>query len=504
MELPEMEQQPLAWKKWSKRFGLIFALPIFFVLAILLWAGFRVATHSQVDDDIHLEAKTEYLKSIAASQSASVGNQTDDRPNIIFILYDDLGYGDLGFTGSSAIQTPAIDSLASNGVVLTNFYSPSPICSPSRAGFMTGRHAPRAGLPNVVFPTGSSKSLLNLLNDEPIRLPAEEITVADMLQAVGYSTGMIGKWHMGDTEPSLPQNFGFDQYFGALYSNDMEPFALYRNKEIAVKAPVDQTKLDEIYTREAVDFIKDQSGQKKPFFLYFAHNFPHIPLYVSSERAGRSNAGLYGDVVETLDSGVAKIVAALKEQDMLDNTIIILSSDNGPWYEGSSGFSRGRKGQTWDGGMHVPFLMHWPAGLEGGREVDGISMGMDLLPTLADLLDIPLPTDRFIDGKSILAMIENGVETPHEELYYFANEKLMAVRDSKFKYLAERTHLYQPNDGGIGLPVKHGPWLIDMSRDPDESYNVSGRYPDQTKMMREKLAAKRSEMESNKRGWIEK
>lgn len=490
--------------KSIKRLGLVFALPTMLVLIALLWVGFKVATHGQNDNEIHLAAKEDYLKSVAyQSRAGDEANQTK-RPNVIFILYDDMGYGDLGFTGNTAIKTPAIDKLSSDGVVLSNFYSPSPICSPSRAGFLTGRYAPRAGLPNVIFPSGSNKSLINILNSEPTRLPAEEITIADMLLAAGYSTGMIGKWHMGDTEPSLPQNFGFEQYFGALYSNDMEPFALYRDQKVAVEAPVDQTKLDALYTQEAVDFISRHGGQKKPFFLYFAHNFPHIPLYVPKDRTGRSDAGLYGDVVESLDSGVAAIVDALRQQGELENTIVILSSDNGPWYEGSAGYSRGRKGQTWDGGMHVPFIIHWPAGLEGNRQIEGISMGVDLLPTLADILDIKLPKDRIIDGRSIRSMLETGGETPHEELYYFANEKLMAVRDGGFKYLDARAHIYQANDSSIGLPVKQGPWLINMELDQDESYNVAMRHPDRVKSMHRKLLAKRQEMTDNPRGWIEK
>lgn len=498
--MSDRNERHARWMKWVRRLGLIFAMPLLLGLAIIAWVVVKIVVYDQSDNATHLAAKADYLKSISEKRS----NLASDRPNIVFILYDDLGYGDLGFTGSRAIKTPAIDSLAENGVVLTQFYAPSPICTPSRAAFMTGRYAPRAGLPNVIFPSGSSESLFNILSDEPTRLPAEEISIADMVKAAGYSTAMIGKWHMGDNAPSLPMNFGFDQYFGALYSNDMKPFALYRNSEIAVEAPVDQTKLEAIYTQEVVDYIERQSGEDKPFFLYFAHNFPHIPLFVSKAREGRSDAGLYGDVVEAIDMGVARIVETLRAQDMLDNTIIILSSDNGPWYQGSTGLSRGRKGQTWDGGTHVPFLIHWPAGLEGKREVEGMSMGIDLLPTIADLLNIPLPSDRIIDGKSILGMIKKGDGTPHEELFYFANDKLMAVRDREFKYLDERTHLYQPNDSGFGLPVKKEPWLIDLSCDQSESYNVAKRYPERTKKLRNRLISKRREMELQKRGWIVK
>jgi len=265
---------------------------------------------------------------------------------------------------------------------------------------------------------------------------------------------------VGDRSPSLPNDFGFYAYFGALYSNDMVPFALYQNEQIVENSPFDQTKLDARYTEAVTQYIDQHRDEGAPFFFYFAHNFPHIPLFVAPDRAGQSSAGTYGDVVEALDHGVAKIVETLERSGMMDNTMIIISSDNGPWFEGSAGLARGRKGQTWEGGMHVPFLIHWPTGLEGGRAVAGMSMGIDLLPTLADWLNIPLPTDRIIDGKSIKTMLETGGETPHDYLYYFANEELMAVRDSSHKYLAERTHLYAPNDGSWGLSVKQGPWLI--------------------------------------------
>jgi len=489
-------------KKWLKNLGLVFALPLLLVLALGLWVGFKFVTHGQTDDAEHLAAKAEYLNAIAASQPHANAATSASRPNIIFILYDDLGYGDLGFTGSRAVKTPAIDRLAEGGVVLSNFYSPSPICSPSRAGFMTGRHAPRAGLPNVVFPTGSNKAVLNILAGENVRLPAEEITIADLLKAAGYRTGMIGKWHMGDREPSIPNSFGFDHYYGALYSNDMEPFALYRDTEVVIQAPVDQTTLDRLYTDEAVSFINQERQQNEPFFLYFSHNFPHIPLFVAPELAGQSQAGTYGDVVEALDAGVGQIVEALSAQGVLDNTIIILSSDNGPWYEGSAGHSRGRKGQTWDGGMHVPFLIHWPSGLDGGREIEGMSSGLDLLPTMADWLDLPLPSDRLIDGRSIRTMLENDTETPHDYLYYFANEKLMAIRDQRYKYLAPRTQHYSPNDSAIALGVGQGAWLIDMSLDPNEAYDISMLEPERKQAMEQSLEKKRKEMKENLRGWV--
>ena len=490
-------------KKWMKRSGLILALPLLLIALLALWVGFKIIAHDQMENEQHLAAKQGYLKKIASiSQPVDLSDRAK-RPNIIFILYDDLGYSDLGAFGARAIKTPAIDQLAEKGVVLTNFYAPSPVCTPSRAGFMTGRLPPRAGLPNVVFPTGSPLSLTNILADENIRLPAEEITLADMLKAAGYRTKMVGKWHMGDRSPSLPNDMGFQEYFGALYSNDMTPFALYRDTEVAVKAPVDQSELDAIYTREALEFLSGQSDTDEPFFLYFAHNFPHVPLFAANDRSGKSAAGLYGDVVEALDFGVEQIVRKLTEENLIENTIIIISSDNGPWWQGDASALRGRKGQTWEGGMRVPFIIHWPARLTEPRTIDGIAMGTDLVPTVSDWLGLPQPTDRIIDGKSIAQMLESGGETPHDYLYYFAKERLAAVRDQTHKYLGRRSHIYAPMDSAIGLSQKHGPWLIDMRLDDREAYDVSLNDPDKARAMQKALSEKEMQFEQNLRGWIE-
>jgi arylsulfatase A-like enzyme len=279
---------------WNRIRALIGTVALLTVIG-LLFVGYRILSYSQSDDEARLQGKQDYLAQVNKLQPPS------DAPNIVFILFDDLGYGDLGVgaAGSTMINTPHINNLASAGVMLSDFHSPAPVCTPSRAGYLTGRLAARAGMPNVVFPTGSTKekvfSLL-LLPDSNIRLPAEEITLADLLKAAGYATGMVGKWHLGDRSPSLPNDMGFDSYFGAFYSNDMEPFALYRNREVAVAAPVDQRYLTEHYTAAATTFIVEHS--REPFFLYFAHNFPHDPLYVRESRSGKSRAGLFGDVLE--------------------------------------------------------------------------------------------------------------------------------------------------------------------------------------------------------------
>lgn len=480
--------------KWLRRLGLALLLPAVAVVAAAVWTAYRFISYEQVDDEAHLAAKRRYLDDLADRHPLSPA-----APDIIFILLDDLGYGDLGFTGSKAIRTPAIDQLAGGGVVLENFYSPAQVCSPARAGYLTGRLPPRAGLPDVVFPTSSATSLANILPGKPVRIPAEEITLADVLGATGYRTAMVGKWHLGDRSPSLPNDMGFDEFFGALYSNDMKPFALYRNRELAVPAPVDQTTLNARYTAAAVDFIRTQPDGV-PLFLYYAHNFPHLPLFRDPAHAGGSDGGLYGDVVEDIDRSVGAIVQALAASGRLENTLLMVTSDNGPWYEGSPGRFRGRKGDTFDGGSHVPFVAHWPAGLGGGRRLPAMAMGTDLLPTILDWLGLPPPPDRVLDGKSIRPLLETDAAV-HDYLYFAASESLFAVRDDRFKYHDQRPVFYAPMPSRWGFSIPQGPWLFDLSSDPDESYDVSMKYPDDTARLAQVLAAKHEDMARNQRGW---
>lgn len=480
-------------KRWLKNLSLILLIPALLTVTLLLWGSYQILSYDQSDNTSALAGKAAYLKHIRNADISTA-------PNIVFVLFDDLGYGDLGFTGSRAIDTPNLDQLASEGVVLNNFYSPSPVCSPSRAGFLTGRLAPRAGIPDVVFPSDSVKSLINILSGTSTRLPAEEITIADILKSTGYQTGMVGKWHLGDRSPSLPTDMGFDDYFGALYSNDMKPFALYRGTEIEVPAPVAQTSLNEHYTRAAETFI-NQQDEAVPFFLYYAHNFPHRPLFSSEQQRGQSSAGLYGDVVEDIDRGIGRIITALKARGLYNNTLIIISSDNGPWYQGSPGNARGRKGETFEGGMHVPFIAHWPEKLKKPLTVDGISMGTDLLPTILDWLDIPLPTDRIIDGASIRLMLESGAPSPHKYLFYVASNEIMAIRNQHFKYHDRRPVFYAPMPSPMGFSISQGPWLIDMKLDNNEAYDVSALHSEESKRMSSILKNKRQEFESNLRGW---
>ena len=482
-------------KKWLKRLGLLLALPVLAVISAIVYVSVKIATYEQLDDAAHMAAKADYLASIARAAPQNA-------PDLVIILFDDLGYGDVGFTGNQMIATPHMDKLAANGLVLENYYAPAPVCSPSRAAMLTGRVAPRAGLTHVPFPSGTIFDRLNRFFGNPVRLPREEILIADILHAVGYETAMVGKWHMGDHAGSVPTQFGFQRFFGTYYSNDMNPFTLVRGtadagEQISHAAPVDQTALNPLYAEAAERFIAEAAGDK-PLFLYFAHNFPHVPLYAAPTEKGRSDAGLYGDVVQGLDDTVGHIVAALKKRGRLDNTLILITSDNGPWWEGR-GVGRGRKGVSFEGGIRVPFIAHWPQQIKPARS-EALAMGIDLLPTMLDELSLPLPPDRMIDGKSLAATLRGG-PSPHDVLYHYAAGTLMAVRSATHKYRDRKAVAY-PTDP-VRLPIwqAHGPWLFDMRADSQEAYDISMKHPALAARMKALLDAKNAEMEKNPRGW---
>lgn len=483
---------------WNRILALVSTVILLAVL-LLLFVGYRIASFSQTDNDDRIQAKQEYLATIRQEVIP------ENAPNIVFILYDDMGYGDIGAgaNNSAMIATPNIDKLATDGMTLSDFHSPSPVCTPSRTGYLTGRLAPRAGLPHVVFPSDSTKAfaLSAMLNPGTnVRLPAEEITLADLLKAAGYATGMVGKWHLGDRSPSLPNDMGFDSYFGALYSNDMEPFAFYRNTDIVEQAPADQTLMTEKYTRAATDFIEQHANDN--FFLYFAHNFPHDPLFVRESRAGNSNAGLYGDVLEEIDDSVGRIVAALERTGTLDNTLIIITSDNGPWFLGDAGDLRGRKGNTFEGGMRVPFIAHWPQQFQSLGTVDSMAMGTDLFPTVLEILGLPAPADRKLDGRSILNVVTKGAPTPHDFLYYIDGQSLFAVRSQRFKYRGPAGVFYYTDSMPMGGAVPQKEWLFDLAGDTREAYDTSLKHPQQLEHLRKAFEAKQADMATNPRGWI--
>ena len=413
--------------------------------------------------------------------------QPAEKPNFIIIFTDDQGWGDLGVYGSPDIRTPNIDRLAHEGIRFTNFYA-APFCGPSRAALMTGCYPPRSSL---AFNHGSKTTKTGI--------HPNEITIAEILQDQGYSTMMIGKWHLGHATPFLPNHNGFDHWFGLPYSNDMwryhpvmpihpnedermkaararaaytgfagqgtyydvengrgfpEPLPLMEDDEVIEHDP-DQTKLTTRYTDRALQFI--EKNKDRDFFLYLPHAMPHVPLFVHEERTGNSIRGLYGDVVEEIDWSVGRIVAKLKELGIDGKTMICFTSDNGPWLQygvdgGSAGPLRNGKGTHWEGGMRVPGIFRWPGKIPAGQVSSELVANMDLLPTIVKLAGAEAPQDRTIDGKDIWPLLSGqpNARSPHEYFYYFGGSRngrppnILAVRRGKWKLHVERAG--QTND----------------------------------------------------------
>ncbi|WP_420630310.1 sulfatase [Candidatus Leptofilum sp.] len=442
--------------------------------------------------ELRLENHRRYLDSIE--------NIVDNNPpNIVLVFVDDMGYGDISCFGSTAIHTPHLDALAENGVKMNNFYASSPICSPSRFGCLTGRYPTRGFIHSVFFPDSHpiGKIMSPFMFPYGVRgiLP-DEITIAEALQAGGYKTGMFGKWHLGDKSPYLPNEKGFDYFFGSYYSNDMKPYAYYRNDDLVIEAPADQTTLTKAIAGEIVTFIDD--NKDNPFFVYYPSPFPHDPVHASSNFAGTSHGGTYGDCVQELDWSIGEIVRKLDEHGLTENTLIIFTSDNGPWFEGNPGYHRGRKNNSFDGGQMVPFIASWPDEIPKGIEVDAVAMNIDFFPTILKMAGIPLPNDREIDGVDMLPLLKNETsETIHDDFYFIKGKKVMGVRTKdNFKYIDR----HRCENGSYWI-AKQGPFLFDLNFDPTESYNARDHFPEKFEAMQEMLEGKREEMESNPRGW---
>lgn len=318
-----------------------------------------------------------------------------DLPNIVFIFADDLGYGDIGCFGATDIATPNIDRIAAEGIKFTSFLSASPVCSPSRAGLLTGRMPQRMGINSVFFPE-------SLTGMDP-----EEITMAEVLKTKGYRTGIVGKWHLGHMEKYLPLNQGFDEYFGIPYSNDMASVVYMRGNDVE-EFKVDQHYTTRTYTEESLKFIDSNSDQ--PFFLFLAHNMPHVPIYASPDFEGTSKRGLYGDVIQELDWSVGEVLKKLEEKGILENTLIVFSSDNGPWlvmedHGGSAGPLREGKQFTFEGGVRVPTVAMWKGKIEPGQVYEELATQMDWFPTFCKLVGAEIPQDREIDGKDLSGVL---------------------------------------------------------------------------------------------------
>ncbi|MGD8904545.1 MAG: sulfatase [Anaerolineae bacterium] len=417
-------------------------------------------------------------------------------PNIVIVLVDDLGYGDLD---SDNIDTPNLDRMAAEGVRLNNFYASASLCSPSRAGLLTGRYPVRTLVTNPVYPSGDP---MNLLMDGLGRysygvrdIPEDEVLLPEALSRKGYHTGMVGKWHLGDRPGHLPNDRGFDSFYGVLYSNDVSPYAIYRDREIAVEAPADQNLLTHDFTLEAQAFIR--SHRDEPFFLYLAHPMPHEPIHASESFRGQSRAGLYGDAVEELDWSIGQILETLRKLEIDESTLVIFTSDNGPWWQGNPGFTRGRKMLTFDGGFRMPFLARWPGVIPAGTVSKEMSMNFDLFSTCLQLAGIDLPDDRIIDGKDIMPLLVGDSSSPHDSLYFYDTRALVAVRHENYKYHRR----FRTENAGY-FPLKQGPFLFDLETDPNESYSLIESRPEMAAELASMLDTWDARMDANLRGWI--
>jgi arylsulfatase A-like enzyme len=428
------------------------------------------------------------------------GIRTDDRPedlpNIIIILVDDLGYGDLE---SPTLDTPNLDRMAAEGVRLTSFYASAALCTPSRTGLLTGRYPIRTHMTNPLYPAGHP---MNLLMDVLGRyaygvrgIPQDEILLPEVLSRRGYRTGMVGKWHLGDKPGHLPNDRGFDSFYGALYSNDVQPYAIYRDREIEIDAPADQDLLTRNFTQEAQAFIRRRRDE--PFFLYLAHAMPHEPMHASEDFRGRSAAGLYGDAVEELDWSVGQILDTLQELGLASKTLVVFNSDNGPWWQGNPGLTRGRKMLVFEGGFRVPFIARWPGVIPAGTSSSEMSMNFDLFATCMRLAGVPMPNDRIIDGKDIMPVLVGESPSPHDTLLFYDTRTLLALRHQQWKY-----HRRFRTDNAGYWPLQQGPFLFDLEIDPNESYSLLESEPELASELMAMLDAWEAEMATNLRGWL--
>jgi len=431
-------------------------------------------------------------------------NAESSLPNIVIVFTDDQGYSDVGVFGAKGFQTPNLDRMAEGGIRFTDFHVAQPVCSASRAGLLTGCYPNRLGIHGALGP------------EAKIGLNPIETTIAELAKQKGYTTGMVGKWHLGRPASLLPLHHGFDEYFGLPYSNDMWPFHPEAKPGRYPPLPLiegdrvlkdgltheDQSQLTTWYTERAVRFI--EKNKNRPFLLYVAHSMPHVPLHVSSKFKDRSKLGLYGDVMMEIDWSVGEIVGALNRCGLEDNTLVVFASDNGPWlsygeHAGSADSLREGKGTSWEGGTRVPFIAKWPARIPAGKVCREMAMTIDLFPTIARIIGADLPP-RKIDGMDIWPLFtgDPNARNPHQVyFFYYGINELQALRSNRWKLVLPHTYSTlgnQPRARG-GIPVKYGQVkldaseLYDMEKDPEERKNVAPGYPDTVRRL-EALAEK--------------
>ena len=441
--------------------------------------------------------KVPNLISVLAFSGLTVMAQAAEKPNVIIVLIDDFGYGDLGCYGSTKHRTPHIDQMAREGIRLTDFYVGSSVSTPSRAALLTGCYPRRVSMHVNADP----KPLMSV--GRQVLFPAShkglspsEVTIAELLKGQGYATACIGKWHLGDQLPFLPTRQGFDYYYGIPYSNDMDrpycPLPLMEQEEVIV-APVNQDSLTIRYTNKTVEFIK--AHKDTPFFIYLCHNMTHDPLAASPAFKGKSKNGLYGDATEELDWSMGVLFETLKQCGLDENTLVIFTSDNGAQerFGGTNRPLRGEKGTTYEGGFRVPCIMRWPARIPASQENDELVTSMDLLPTLASYCGYEIPKDRIIDGHDVTDILEGqSIASPTEVFYYYQKQQLQAVRWRNWKYhlpLQERIKGPHLPDTEVGEAR-----LYDLDSDLSETENVIDRHPEVVRQMNKLIEEVRSDM----------
>lgn len=385
------------------------------------------------------------------------------RTNVIIIYADDLGWGDLGCYGHPKFKTPNIDRMATEGAKLTNFQSVCPYCAPSRAALLTGRYQFRSGMTRNPAPDAG-------IND--VGLPDREITLAEAFRGAGYRTCCVGKWHLGHLPEFHPLKQGFDEYLGILYSNDMRPVELWDGNQVS-EYPVVQATLTKRYTERALRFIDENKA--RPFFLFLPHAMPHKPLAASEKFYKKSGVDLYGDVLAELDWSVGQVLAKLKQSGVDEQTIVFFSSDNGPWYGGSTGGLRGMKGEAFEGGIRVPLIARWPGRIPAGHVNHEPAAILDLYATALQAAKVPAPAVDVLDSRDIMPLLKTNAKSPHDSLFCLRDNRLMCVRSGKWKLHVGRVNL--PRSWMAGEP-----WTDPRAPDgvtllaPYEQYHPS-RYP---------------------------
>lgn len=440
---------------------------------------------------------------LAVLGSAGRAAEPVPRPNVVIIFADDLGYGDLGCYGAPGNPTPNLDRMAAQGIRFTDFHVAQPVCSASRTALLTGCYPNRIGILGALGPKATHG------------ISDREKTIADVLKPGGYATAIFGKWHLGHHTKFLPTHHGFDEYFGLPYSNDMWPhhpnhdasypdLPLIEGEKVIALNP-DQRKLTTWYTEHALSFI--ERNKDRPFFLYIPHSMPHVPLHVSERGKGSSGRSLYGDVIREIDWSVGQILGSLRRNGLDEKTLVMFSSDNGPWlsygdHAGSAGPFREGKSTTFEGGHREPFIARWPGKIPTGLVCREPAMTIDLLPTIAGLAGARVPTDPPIDGKDIWPLLSGqpGAKSPHEAYYFYWGRELQAVRSGRWKL--HFPHDYQGLTGKAGHGGKPGGYtteriglsLFDLEADPGETTDVAAKHPEILRKLTELAAHAREDL----------